>query len=165
VAVNASGAGVTIGGLVGFNNPGATITASRASGNVTSTYNSSVFDVTVAGGLVGTNLGTISAASTPTSSTACSAGATCATGNVSVGAHGGAGGLVGLNQGVITNAFATGIVAGASGLNDGALTALGGLAGGVDPRLPDGVIRVPAGHASTSTLGAMFGPILLERAG
>jgi NADH-quinone oxidoreductase subunit G len=36
---------------------------------------------------------------------------------------------------------------------------------GVDPRLPDGVIRVPAGHASTSTLGAMFGPILLERAG
>ena len=35
----------------------------------------------------------------------------------------------------------------------------------VDDRLPDGVVRVPAGHASTSTLGAMFGPILLERAG
>jgi NADH-quinone oxidoreductase subunit G len=35
----------------------------------------------------------------------------------------------------------------------------------VDDRLPDGVVRVPAGHASTSTLGAMFGPVLLERAG
>jgi NADH-quinone oxidoreductase subunit G len=34
----------------------------------------------------------------------------------------------------------------------------------VDERLPDGVVRVPAGHASTSTLGAMFGPIWLERA-
>jgi NADH-quinone oxidoreductase subunit G len=35
----------------------------------------------------------------------------------------------------------------------------------VDDRLPDGVVRVPAGHASTSALGAMFGPVLLERAG
>jgi NADH-quinone oxidoreductase subunit G len=34
----------------------------------------------------------------------------------------------------------------------------------LDDRLPDGVVRVPAGHASTSTLGAMFGPIRLERA-
>jgi NADH-quinone oxidoreductase subunit G len=33
----------------------------------------------------------------------------------------------------------------------------------VDDRLPDGVVRVPAGHASTSTLGAMFGAISLER--
>ena len=33
----------------------------------------------------------------------------------------------------------------------------------LDDRLPDGVVRVPAGHAATSTLGAMFGPILLER--
>jgi NADH-quinone oxidoreductase subunit G len=32
----------------------------------------------------------------------------------------------------------------------------------VDDRLPDGVVRVAAGHASTSTLGPMFGPILLE---
>ena len=30
----------------------------------------------------------------------------------------------------------------------------------LDDRLPDGVVRVPAGHAATSTLGAMFGPIL-----
>jgi NADH-quinone oxidoreductase subunit G len=32
-----------------------------------------------------------------------------------------------------------------------------------DDRLPDGVLRVPAGHAATSTLGAMFGAITLER--
>jgi NADH-quinone oxidoreductase subunit G len=36
---------------------------------------------------------------------------------------------------------------------------------GVDPRMPDGVVRVPAGHASTSALGAMFGLLRLERAG
>jgi NADH-quinone oxidoreductase subunit G len=35
---------------------------------------------------------------------------------------------------------------------------------GVNERLPKGVVRVPAGHASTSALGAMFGPIRLERA-
>ena len=34
----------------------------------------------------------------------------------------------------------------------------------LDERLPDGVVRVPAAHASTSTLGAMFGPITMERA-
>jgi NADH-quinone oxidoreductase subunit G len=34
----------------------------------------------------------------------------------------------------------------------------------LDERLPDGVVRVPAAHASTSTLGAMFGPLSLERA-
>ena len=34
----------------------------------------------------------------------------------------------------------------------------------VDDRLPDGVVRVPAGHASTSTLGPMFGAVRLERA-
>jgi NADH-quinone oxidoreductase subunit G len=34
----------------------------------------------------------------------------------------------------------------------------------LDDRLPDGVVRVPAGHASTSTLGAMFGAVSLERA-
>ncbi len=32
-----------------------------------------------------------------------------------------------------------------------------------DDRLPDGVLRVPAGHAATSTLGAMFGAITVER--
>jgi NADH-quinone oxidoreductase subunit G len=34
----------------------------------------------------------------------------------------------------------------------------------LDERLPDDVVRVPAGHAATSTLGAMFGAITLERA-
>jgi NADH-quinone oxidoreductase subunit G len=34
----------------------------------------------------------------------------------------------------------------------------------VDARLPDDVVRVPAGHASTSTLGPMYGAITLERA-
>ena len=33
-----------------------------------------------------------------------------------------------------------------------------------DERLPNGVVRVAAGHASTSMLGAMFGDIRLERA-
>jgi NADH-quinone oxidoreductase subunit G len=34
----------------------------------------------------------------------------------------------------------------------------------VDDRLPDGVVRIAAGHASTATLGAMFGPVELEPA-
>jgi NADH-quinone oxidoreductase subunit G len=34
----------------------------------------------------------------------------------------------------------------------------------LDDRLPDGVVHVPAAHASTATLGAMFGTIALERA-
>jgi NADH-quinone oxidoreductase subunit G len=34
----------------------------------------------------------------------------------------------------------------------------------LDERLPDGVVRVPAAHASTSTLGPMFGPLTMERA-
>ncbi len=35
----------------------------------------------------------------------------------------------------------------------------------LDDRLPDAVVRVAAGHASTSTLGPMFGAIDLERVG
>jgi len=34
----------------------------------------------------------------------------------------------------------------------------------VDEGLPDGVVRVPAGHATTSTLGPMFGALTVERA-
>ena len=34
----------------------------------------------------------------------------------------------------------------------------------LDDRLPDGVVRVPAAHASTSTLGPKFGPLTMERA-
>jgi NADH-quinone oxidoreductase subunit G len=35
----------------------------------------------------------------------------------------------------------------------------------LDAGLPDGCVRVPAGHAATSTLGAMFGPITVEALG
>src|SRR5258706_428205 len=34
----------------------------------------------------------------------------------------------------------------------------------LDDRLPDRVVRIPAGHAATSTLGPMFGTVVLERA-
>jgi NADH-quinone oxidoreductase subunit G len=34
----------------------------------------------------------------------------------------------------------------------------------LDDTLPDAVVLVSAAHASTATLGAMFGPITLERA-
>lgn len=47
-------------------------------------------------------------------------------------------------------------------VSSGEVTAL--LDCAVDERLPNGVVRVAAGHASTSTLGAMFGEIRLERA-
>ena len=33
-----------------------------------------------------------------------------------------------------------------------------------DASLPDGVVRVPAGHPDTAALGAMFGPLIVERA-
>ena len=33
-----------------------------------------------------------------------------------------------------------------------------------DDKLPRGVVRVAAGHAATSALGAMFGTITVERA-
>ncbi|MCX7901984.1 MAG: molybdopterin-dependent oxidoreductase, partial [Burkholderiaceae bacterium] len=47
-------------------------------------------------------------------------------------------------------------------VRQGAASAL--LSCAVDERLPDDVVRVPAGFAATSTLGAMFGPIELQRA-
>ena len=33
----------------------------------------------------------------------------------------------------------------------------------LDPLLPDGVVRVPAGHPATAGLGPMFGAITVER--
>ncbi|MEJ0078380.1 MAG: GLUG motif-containing protein [Alphaproteobacteria bacterium] len=127
--VSASGNQATIGGLVGFNTAG-TITNSHATGNVTSTFNATgQFDQTAAGGLVGTNNGTIAGTSQPNVNTACAAGASCATGNVSVGSHGNGGGLVGFNTGIITNSFATGGVIGGPGLSEDAGTNLGGLVG------------------------------------
>ncbi len=38
------------------------------------------------------------------------------------------------------------------------------LEGALDEGLADSVVRIPAGHASTSTLGAMFGAVTLEKA-
>jgi NADH-quinone oxidoreductase subunit G len=35
---------------------------------------------------------------------------------------------------------------------------------GMDKTLPDNVVRLAAAHISTSTLGAMFGPITVEKA-
>jgi Subtilase family/M26 IgA1-specific Metallo-endopeptidase N-terminal region len=125
------GAGInaSLGGLVGLNSPGSTITGSSASGNVTSTASvlqngpncaaSNSCQTVAAGGLAGQNFGTIANSS--------------ARGNVSVGSNGTGGGLVGFNGGIIANAFASGNVtglAGTSGLNgQGGSTTLGGLAG------------------------------------
>jgi NADH-quinone oxidoreductase subunit G len=56
-----------------------------------------------------------------------------------------------------------GLKAGASAkLRQGAAEAT--LTMALDPGLPDGCIRVPAGHPATSTLGPMFGPITVEAA-
>jgi NADH-quinone oxidoreductase subunit G len=38
------------------------------------------------------------------------------------------------------------------------------LAAAIDPALPDNVVRVAAAHAATAALGAMFGPIIVEKA-
>jgi NADH-quinone oxidoreductase subunit G len=38
------------------------------------------------------------------------------------------------------------------------------LAAAIDSKLPDSVVRVAAGHASTAGLGAMFGAISVEKA-
>ena len=56
------------------------------------------------------------------------------------------------------------------GLYPGSLVRIGQGAGRVllpaveEASLPDGVVRVPAGHPDTAALGAMFGPLIVERA-
>ncbi len=95
-AVTSSGVNITIGGLVGLNGPGATITRSKAFGDVTSTANISAetnqncdsgnCQYVNAGGLAGQNAGVIVRSS--------------AHGDVTVGSFAQAGGLVGLNGGV-----------------------------------------------------------------
>jgi filamentous hemagglutinin family protein len=122
-----------VGGLVGHNLAGATITDAQALGNATSTFNAK--DPTQsasAGGLVGINAGTITSTTIPLfASSSCAAGAafSCATGNVNVGVRGNGGGLVGQNNGTINRSFAIGNVNGASGLDEENATHLGGLAG------------------------------------
>ncbi len=138
--VSITGLSSSVGGLVGQQAQGSTITNSQATGTVSSSANvppqqqqgQSTF--TDAGGLVGTNAGTISGSTTPTLASTCAQGAafSCATGAVSVGSHGQGGGLVGGNQGTIVNAFAIGAVTGAAGAGSqgggGGATHLGGLA-------------------------------------
>jgi filamentous hemagglutinin family protein len=120
-------ANVQLGGLVGFNDIGATITDSHASGNVSAGGNSSI------GGLVGSNLGSVTQSH--------------ATGAVSGSGGGQVGGLVGINLGSVTQSDATGAVSGSGqvgglvGINLGSVTqshatgtisgdgALGGLVG------------------------------------
>jgi len=38
-----------------------------------------------------------------------------------------------------------------------------GLAAALDDKLPDGCVRIAAGHASTAQLGPMFGTVTLEK--
>jgi filamentous hemagglutinin family protein len=128
--VSSSGINASVGGLVGVNASGSSITSnSHASGAVTSTASvvqngqncagSNSCQYTSAGGLAGQNFGEISDS--------------YAQGNVSVGSNGTGGGLVGFNSGIIDNTSASGNVTGAAGtggINDqGGTTTLGGLVG------------------------------------
>jgi hypothetical protein len=161
---------VGLGGLVGFNSPGSTIVASYAAGNVTSTANvdphaadcstSSSCQFTAAGGLVGQNFGTIGnpGATLPSSEQGCGAGATCASGDVSVGSNGTAGGLAAFNSGIIVNTFAIGNVTGgpgSGGVDDqGKRTTLGGLVGVNQGLIGYSFARGNVGNVLTSNLQA-----------
>ena len=106
-----------MGGLVASNRQ--TVTGSSAAGDVSGGA------LSLAGGLVGENFGTITGDDVPNLTQLCGAGQACAKGAVSVGADGTAGGLAAVNSGSISNAFATGNVTGAAGV--GGTTTLGGL--------------------------------------
>ena len=128
---NVIGGRMYVGGLVGANNNGASITGSYAKGNVSGTWGDGSNAV---GGLVGFNMGTIDSS--------------YATGNVS-GSGDVNGGLVGNNGGTISHSYATGDVSssvnniggGLAGLNSGTIIgshatgnvsgeSVGGLVGG-----------------------------------
>jgi filamentous hemagglutinin family protein len=114
-AVNANGGDAIAGGLVGASAPGATISSSYATGDVTIVNGATLV---WGGGLVGGNGGVID-------------GISFATGNVSVSAQLGlAGGLLGYNVGSVFQAYATGkvnvggtfgIAGGFTGVNNGFL--------------------------------------------
>ena len=103
--VSSNGVNVSLGGLVAYNFPSAMITSSYATGNVTATAaiapnsgldcsTSNNCQYANAGGLVGSNSGTIQgAAVVPLLTQPCAAGQTCATGAVSVGSRATGGGL------------------------------------------------------------------------
>jgi mucin-19 len=120
-----SGTSVSAGGLIGTNNPGATITNSQAFGTITSTAttNSSI------GGLIGDNRGTIAGTAEPAANQTCAAGWSCAAVPIAAVAGGSAGGLVGSNGGTITNSFATGAVTATGATANFGFSSFGGLVG------------------------------------
>lgn len=152
--VSSTGVNASLGGLVGVNSPGAMITTSFATGNVTSTASvaksgsdcaaSSSCQYVAAGGLVGQNFGSITSSS--------------AWGSVSVGANSTAGGLVGFNLGIIDNAFAVGSVMGASGTGgvngQGGSTTLGGLVGVNQGLISDSFAIGDVGSSAAANLQA-----------
>ena len=121
-----------MGGLVASNRQ--TVTGSTATGDVSGGA------LSLVGGLIGENFGTITGPAVPNLAQLCAAGQACASGAVSVGVNGTAGGLVALNRGIITNAFATGNVTGATGV-DG-ITTLGGLVGSNQGRTDAGSSQI-----------------------
>jgi len=156
--VTATGYNVAVGGLVGFNAPGAKVYDSNAVGNVTASYSIPPANtgpncmpncmMVVAGGLVGENQGEITSVQ--------STYMTFAQGDVSVGSNAIGGGFVGINNGIITYALAAGDVTGLAGTplsaNDfDTFTALGGFAG------------VNRGLISDSIAGGGVGTVGIER--
>lgn len=110
---NVQGGDSDVGGLVGLNAGGATISGSHATGNVTGSFDSS--GVSGIGGLVGDNsytAGVDSKVSTITDS--------YSTGDVS-GSTGYMGGLAGMNSGAISTSYSTGDVTGTSSTTAGGL--------------------------------------------
>jgi hypothetical protein len=154
-----TGINASLGGLAGFNSPGSTITASHATGSVTSTASvvqngpncaaSNSCQNVSAGGLVGQNFGEITNSH--------------AGGNVRVGANGTGGGLVGFNNGIIENTFATGNVTGAAGSKgingQGGSTTLGGLVGNNQGLISESSAsgNVGGGNAANLQAGGLVG--------
>ncbi|MPS35171.1 MAG: filamentous hemagglutinin N-terminal domain-containing protein [Stenotrophomonas sp.] len=109
---NVTGAGYQVGGLVGFNVNGGSITRSHATGNVTGTNTTA--NLGYVGGLVGAN---------GYSGDGGSISQSYATGTVRA-SSGPVGGFVGHNEGSITDSYATGAVIG-----QGSASNIGGFAG------------------------------------
>ena len=170
--VSSSGINVQLGGLVGQNDPGAQITNSQATGNVTSTASlspgntngscsgSGTCDYVNVGGYVGANFGSISGTTWTTAPTNCAASYACASGAVSVGALGSGGGFAGMNQGIISYAFATGGVTGTAGqANTGTdtfdnTTSLGGFVASNQGQISHSFATGSVGTAATMWLSA-----------
>lgn len=176
--VSSDSVNLEMGGLVGYNAHGATITSSYATGDVTASApiaSNNGIDCSVAGncqwadvgGLVGYNSGAIQGGSVPAPGQPCVAGQTCASGAVSIGSNATGGGLVGSNDGIIADAFATGDVTGAAGsfaVNaNGNSTELGGLAGDNQGLVGD---SYASGNVGTANIAALnVGGLVAENGG